>query len=64
MTAMGQFLPKSVMSVQLPNNGLKLNVAALRIWANSCREQVQQKYAKAVAIIPAVQLRAMPLRMV
>jgi hypothetical protein len=37
-SAVGQFLPKSdvcVMSVQLPNNGLKLDVAALRIWANS-----------------------------
>jgi hypothetical protein len=38
MSALGQFLPKSdvcVMSVQLPNNGLKLDVAALRIWATS-----------------------------
>jgi hypothetical protein len=36
--SLAQFLPKSdvcVMSVQLPNNGLKLDVAALRIWAKS-----------------------------
>jgi hypothetical protein len=48
MSASGQFLPKSdvcVMSVQLPNNGPKLDVAALRIWAISCREQAQQKSA-------------------
>jgi hypothetical protein len=35
---MGQFLPDSDvcdMSVQLPNYGLKLDVAGLRIWANT-----------------------------
>jgi hypothetical protein len=61
MSQLGQFLPKSdvcVMSVQLPNNGLKLDVAALRIGAKAegilkCAPRARQFHAAVLTVCRA-----------